>query len=126
VKQIAIAALLAAQTLAGAGEAQEAAVPEMGCVSESWSVAVIAFSDGQTARLRLDGVDVELTARLQKTFGDYGLSAVSSEANLVFNVILREDGREILARQPFGSELRDEIATCDPALRAAVIAAMEQ
>ncbi len=96
------------------------------CRSDSWSVGLASLTGTGQAVLRMDGVDVDLVARIQQAFGDHALVAVSPDAGLVLNVVLRASGDDLIRVQPFGQESAEEVATCDDAFIEAVTGGASQ
>jgi hypothetical protein len=96
------------------------------CRSDLWTVSLASVTGTGQAVLRMEGVDVDLVAQIQQAFGDHALVAVSTEAGLVLNVVLRASGDELIRVQPLGEASAEEAATCDEAFIEAVTGGASQ
>jgi hypothetical protein len=119
-KMRAFSAALAVILAFGASVSAQSADTLPACRSDSWSVGLASLTGTGQAVLRMDGVDVDLVAQIQQAFGDHALVAVSPDAGLVLNVVLRASGNDLIRVQPFGQESAEEVAMCDAAFREAV------
>ena len=119
---------LAAMLLALPAAAQGTGDLVTTCTTDATSVEVLmSDQEGFPFQLRHAGTEPLLAAKAQSVFGKLGATANSTEAQIVVNVILREDDTVEIVTQRYGEASVSAAATCadTDALRATLVAAIE-